>query len=253
MPATSPDLRLGLLGPLRLTLDGSVTPVPAPKHRAVLAVLAVNMGHAVTAERIIEELWQGAAPVFARKTLQGYVWRIRHLVGDHLLTRGGGYELRAGIGETDAARFEGLVAEGRRALRAGDHARARGRLASALRLWRGPALADVPAGPVIFAYAGRLEETRLLALEAAAEADIALGRAAEAVPLLRELTIAHPLRESAHALLMLSLYRCGRQSEALAVYGALRETLVREQGLQPGRAVADLHRRILQADPDLDT
>ncbi|MCC5575798.1 AfsR/SARP family transcriptional regulator [Microtetraspora sp. AC03309] len=252
MLATSPELRLGLLGPLRLTLDGNVTPVPAPKHRAVLAILAINMGRPIPAERIIEELWQGAQPAFARKTLQGYVWRIRHLVGGHLVTRGSGYELRAVPGETDATCFEGLVAEGRRASRMGEHARARGRLASALRLWRGPALADVPASPMILAHAGRLEETRLLALEAEAEADLALGRQAEVVPRLRELIIAHPLRESLHALLMLSLYRCSRQSEALAVYSSLRETLIREQGLQPGRAVSELHRRILQADPELD-
>ncbi|GAA4220484.1 DNA-binding SARP family transcriptional activator [Streptosporangium album] len=244
--------RFGLLGPLQvLRGDGEIL-VPAPKHRAVLAILAINAGRPVSVERIIEELWQGVEPKFARKTLQGYVWRLRRVIGGDLLTRGGCYELRGAPQETDAARFERLLADGRGALLARDPARAHRRLGAALALWRGPALADVPASPMISAYADRLEEARLMACEAALEADVELGRHAEVIPALREFTAAHPLREFSQALLMLALYRSGRQCEALTVYGRLRALLIAEQGLEPGMAVRRLHQRILTADPGLD-
>ncbi|MFI7632791.1 BTAD domain-containing putative transcriptional regulator [Nonomuraea sp. NPDC049400] len=252
MLPTSRGPQVGLLGPVQVVRGDGVVPVPAPKHRVVLAILAINSGRPVPADRIIEELWQGSEPKFARKTLQGYIWRLRRVLGEDLLTRGGGYELRGTPQGTDAARFERLLAEGQRALRTREPALARGRLDAALALWRGPALADVPAGPMIRAHADRLEEARLLAVEAMLEADVELGRQAATIPVLRELTAAHPLRESLHALLMLALYRSGRQVEALSVYAGLRATLISEQGLEPGRAVRELHRRILAADPALD-
>ncbi|MEV4113082.1 AfsR/SARP family transcriptional regulator [Nonomuraea sp. NPDC049695] len=253
MLPTSRAPQIDLLGPLQVVHGDGVVPIPAPKHRAVLAVLAINSGRPVLADRIIEELWQGSEPKFARKTLQGYVWRLRHVLGEDLLTRGGCYELRGTPRETDAARFERLLADGQLALRTRDPALARRRLEAALALWRGPALADVPSGPMVRAHADRLEEARLLAVEAVLEADVELGRQATVIPALRELTAAHPLRESLHALLMLALYRSGRQAEALSAYAGLRATLIGEQGLEPGRAVRELHRRILAADPALDT
>ncbi|NUW39381.1 AfsR/SARP family transcriptional regulator [Nonomuraea rhodomycinica] len=244
-------VRLGLLGPLQVVRGDGPVAITAPKHRAVLAILAINAGRPVSAERLTEELWQGSEPAFARKTVQGYVWRLRKVVGDVLRTRAGSYELDGDAPESDAARFERLLADGRHALHERRPERARASLEAALALWRGPALADVPATPVVRAHADRLEEARLLALEAVLEADIELGATAAALPRLRELTRVHPLRESLHALLMLGLYRSGRQAEALAVYGALRATLVAEHGLEPTPAVRDLHRRILAADPAL--
>ncbi|MGW0195122.1 AfsR/SARP family transcriptional regulator [Nonomuraea sp. NPDC003201] len=230
-----------------------VISIPAPKHRAVLAVLAINFGRPVPADRIIEELWQGSEPKFARKTLQGYIWRLRRVLGEYLITQGGGYELRETPHATDAARFERLLADGQTALRAHDPELAHKRLGAALSLWRGPALVDVPAGPLVQAHANRLEEARLLAVQATLEADVELGRQTVVIPVLRELTAAHPLREPLHALLMLALYRSGRQVEALSVYAGLRATLINELGLEPGRAVQELHRRILAADPALDS
>ncbi|MEO3867326.1 AfsR/SARP family transcriptional regulator [Nonomuraea sp. B12E4] len=251
MPFTSPGFRFGLLGPLQVMHGNSLVPITAPKHRVVLTILAINVGRPVSADRIIEELWQGLEPVYARKTLQGYVWRLRRVLGQHLRTRAGSYELYD-VWETDAARFERMLLDSRQAMEARHPTLARFRLAAALALWRGPALTDVPTSPMIQAHADRLEEARLLAVEARLQADIELGRHAEVVLELRELTVAHPLREALHALLMLALYRSGRQADALSAYGRLRMTLVREHGLEPGRSVRELHRCILAADPTLD-
>ncbi|MEV0144864.1 MULTISPECIES: AfsR/SARP family transcriptional regulator [unclassified Nonomuraea] len=252
MPPTSQGVRLGLLGPLQVLRGDGAVAVTAPKHRAVLAILAINAGRPVSADRIAEELWQGSEPKFARKTLQGYVWRLRRLLGDDLRTRQGSYELSVTSEETDAARFERLLEDGRRAVRDRQLTQARARLEAALTLWRGPALADVPATPMVRAHAGRLEEARLMAVEAVLRTDVDLGRPAAAIPELRELTLTYPAREPLHALLMLALYRAGRPAEALSAYGVLRATLIADHGLEPGRPVQELHRRILAADPDLD-
>lgn len=244
--------RLGLLGPLQLHRCGAEIAVPAAKHRALLAILAINANRPVQVDRIIGELWQAEEPKSARKTLQGYVWRLRGLLGKCALrTTGSGYELLSETGSIDAVRFEALAEEGLAALRYGDAEQAGRLLRQALALWRGPALADVPAAPSVFAYVSRLEEARLMATEGLVEADLALGRHAEAVPVLRELVAEHPLREGLRAQLMLALLRSGRQAEALGVFAELRELLIEDQGLDPGRAVAELHRRILAGDATL--
>ncbi|MBT2232157.1 AfsR/SARP family transcriptional regulator [Nonomuraea sp. NEAU-A123] len=252
MPLTFRGARLSLLGPLQVVRGDGVVPITAPKHRAVLAILAINAGRPVSADRIIEELWQGSEPKFARKTLQGYVWRLRRVLGEDLRTRGGFYELGGPALETDATRFQGLLAEAQQAIRARQLEPARGLLGAALDLWRGPALADVPASPMIQAHADRLEEARLLAVEVRLKADVELGHQATVIPELRELTATHPLHEPLHALLMLALYRSGRQAEALSVYTGLRAALISEQGLEPGMTVRELHQRILTTDPALD-
>ncbi|WP_354642267.1 AfsR/SARP family transcriptional regulator [Kitasatospora camelliae] len=248
MPVTSLDL----LGPLRLRSAGTPVAVPAPKHRALLAILAINANRPVGVDRIISELWQADEPQSARKTLQGYVWRLRGLIGKSALsTTGDGYELHSAADAIDAVRFQRLTDAGRTALRAGDAETAARQLREALGLWRGPALADVPAAPTVYAYASRLEEGRLTAAEWLVDAELGLGRHAEVVPELRELVARHPLREGLRAQLMLALFRCGRQAEALALFGELRDLLVEDQGLDPGRAVTELHRRMLAGDPTL--
>ncbi|GAA1157034.1 DNA-binding SARP family transcriptional activator [Kitasatospora gansuensis] len=244
--------RLGLLGPLQLHCGGTEIALPAAKHRALLALLAINANRPVQVDRIIAELWQADEPESARKTLQGYVWRLRGLLGKRAVrTTGSGYELLAEAGSVDATRFETLAEAGRAALRTGDAGEAVRLLRGALELWRGPALADVPLGPGVFAYVSRLEEARLMAVEGLIDAELALGRHAEVVPALRELVAEHPLRERLRAQLMLALLRGGRQAEALAAYGDLRERLIEDQGLDPGRAVTELHRRILAGDAAL--
>ncbi|GAA4863965.1 AfsR/SARP family transcriptional regulator [Kitasatospora terrestris] len=245
--------RLGLLGPLRLCRQGTEIAVPAPKHRALLALLAINANRPVQVDRIIGELWQDREPKTARKTLQGYVWRLRTLLGPGALhTTGNGYELRAAADAIDAVRFGMLAERGRAELLAGRPEQAARLLRPALGLWRGPALADVPVAPGAYAYASRLEEERLTATEWLIEAELALGRHAEAVPVLRELVVGQPLREGLRAQLMLALFRSGRQAEALAEYGELRALLREEQGLDPGRAVSELQARILAGDAGLE-
>ncbi|BFV57383.1 hypothetical protein KCMC57_up24870 [Kitasatospora sp. CMC57] len=243
---------IGLLGPLRLHCGGAEIALPAAKHRALLALLAINANRPVQVDRIIAELWQGHEPESARKTLQGYVWRLRGLLGRQAVrTVGSGYELLTEAGAVDATRFEALAAAGRAALRTGEAGEAARLLRGALELWRGPALADVALGPCVFAYVSRLEEARMMAAEGLVDAELALGRHAEVLPGLRELVAEHPLRERLRAQLMLALLRGGRQTEALAAYGELRERLIQDQGLDPGLAVTELHRRILAGDAAL--
>ncbi len=227
--------------------------VGGPKLRALLAVLVLHRGEVVSSDRLIDALWGERATETAAKTVHVYVSNLRKALGDGLVvTRGGGYALEADRCEVDVDRFEALVAEGRRALRLGDGRAAGQRLREALALWRGPPLAD-------FAYEGfaqgtiaRLEEERLEALEDRIDADLAVGEQAGLVGELEGLVAEHPLRERLQGQLMLALYRCGRQADALERYRKARGSLVAELGLEPGRRLHELERAILAHDPGLD-
>ena len=189
----------------------------------------------------------------AAKTVQVYVSNLRKALGDGVVvTRGHGYALETDGCAVDVERFEALVAEGRRALGSGDGRAAGERLREALALWRGPPLAD-------FAYEGfaqgaiaRLEEERLEALEDRVDADLAIGEQAGLVGELEGLVGEHPSRERLQGQLMLALYRCGRQADALKRYRTARGSLVTELGLEPGRGLQELERAILAQDPALD-
>jgi predicted ATPase/DNA-binding SARP family transcriptional activator len=172
------------------------------------------------------------------------------LGAEWVVTRGDGYLLR-GV-ELDAACFERLLARGREALAAERMPDAAGLFGEALGLWRGPLLADVVLGEWLAAEAARLEELRLVAVEERLAADLALGRHAEVVGELRGLVSEQRLRERCWALLMLALYRCGRQAEALAAYRQARELLVGELGIEPGSELRALERKVLEQDPSLD-
>ncbi len=126
------------------------------------------------------------------------------------------------------------------------------RLREALALWRGPPLAEFAYEPWAQAEIGRLEELRLSALQDRIDADLALGRDGELVGELERLVSEHPLSERLRGQLMLALYRSGRQAEALAAYRAARETLVETLGIEPGAALRQLERAILDQDPALD-
>ncbi len=171
---------------------------------------------------------------------------------DRLATRPPGYLLRVAPGESDALRFEQLMAEGDATLAAGDADTAARRLDEALGLWRGPALAGVAVAADVRAEASRLEEARLAAQESRAEALLACGRHRELIAELEALTAAHPLRERLWYRRMLALYRAGRQADALRGYRELRAILVGELGIEPGPELRGLHARILRQDPGLD-
>ena len=245
-----PEFRV--LGPLEADVDGRPVELGGPKQRALLARLLLQPNTVVPAARLVDELWADEPPASAANLVQGYVSGLRKVLGRAALeTRGAGYAVRVDPGALDLGRFEAQLHAGSRALEAGQAAEAADTLARALAEWRGPALADLADERVVAAAAGRLEELRVLALERRVEADLELGRAAMLVAELEQLVAEHPLRERPRALLMLALYRTGRQAEALDAYRAARETLVGELGLEPGAALADLQAAILRQDPEL--
>jgi DNA-binding SARP family transcriptional activator/DNA-binding beta-propeller fold protein YncE len=245
-------LRFKILGPLEVHEDGRVVPVRAGKLAALLTVLLLRRNEVVPADRLIEELWSGDAPATAPKTLQLYVSQLRKLLpAETLATRAAGYVLNVGPDEVDADEFEELLARGREALEAGEPERAAVTLRRALALWRGAPLADFTYDEFARGEIERLEELRLEALEERIDADLARGRHANVVGELEALVREHPLRERLCAQLMLALYRCGRQADALAVFRDARRRLQDQLGIDPGPELRKLEGAILRQDEGL--
>ncbi|KOY55939.1 AfsR/SARP family transcriptional regulator [Streptomyces sp. XY332] len=233
------------------------------KQRALLGALVVKAGHNVSVQRLIDELWGEHPPANAENALQLHVARLRRLlsgvqsrsVEQHaqhpwIVTTSRGYTLQLAPVETDAARFQHLTDEARRIL-PGDPEQAGELLRRALSLWRGPALEGSVLGDICAGKAAQLEEHRLTALEMMYDAYLRTGRHGEITGELVELTTDHPVRERFYDLLMVALYRCGRQAEALRVYERARNRLVRELGVEPGPALRGLMEAILHHDPAL--
>ena len=243
-----------ILGPLEVARDGQSLRLGGAQQRALLAVLLMHRGEVLSTDRLIEELWAGRPPVTAAKTVQGYVSQLRRVLGEAaIVTRGHGYLLDVSSDEVDVARFVSLVSEGQTALAEGDAAAAQQRLQQALALWRGEPLADFAYDSFAQAEIARLQESRLAALEARIDADLALGEDSGLVAELEALVHQHPLRERLTAQLMLALYRSGRQAEALECYRGARSRLLEELGLDPGRELQELEAAILAHDPRLDS
>jgi DNA-binding SARP family transcriptional activator/ABC-type oligopeptide transport system substrate-binding subunit/streptogramin lyase len=238
-----------ILGPLEVENDGRAIPLAGPKQRAVLALLLLARGRPVSTDRLIGEIWAGAPPETALKSVQVYVSQLRKaLGGGRLVTRERGYELAVAPGELDADRFEELV----RSASGAAPAVAAERLREALALYRGEPLADLGLEPWAQPEIARLTERRLTALETRIDADLALSRHRELVPELESLVEWHPFREHLLGQLVLALYRSGRQAAALEAYRRGSARLRGELGLEPGRPLQDLEQRILQQDPALD-
>ena len=241
-----------ILGPVEVWTGEGWSSIGAAKQRSVLATLLLRPGEPVSLDVLIDEVWPDKAPARAANLVSVYVHHLRKLIGDGegrvLVTRAPGYQVVLGPGELDADRFAALVADGRQALASGAAERAAGLLSEAIELWRGRALADVPATSQVAAEADRLEESRIEALELRAEASLARGRHAEVVPEVRRLLADHPLRERLWALLMRGLYGAGRQAEALEVYERARNTIADELGVDPGADLQQLYQQILNAD-----
>src|SRR4051794_20298035 len=248
------DVRI--LGPLDVRVDGRAKAIGGPRPRAVLAVLALQAGRAVSAERLAAALWGEDAPPEAGKTVQGHVSRVRKALGDPsgalLATTPAGYRLVLGPEGLDAARFERAVTAARDVLTAGDADRAASMLRAALALWRGAPLEEFGWAPFAPAEIRRLEELRLAAVELRVEADLAAGRHSELIPELQRLTTDHPSRERLHGQLMVALYHSGRQAEALDAYRHARGVLVEQFGIEPGSGLREVHQAILVHDPVLD-
>jgi DNA-binding SARP family transcriptional activator len=250
-------MRFGVLGRLAAwTRDDRPIKIPGVKVRKLLAVLLVNDGRAVPADRLIDHLWGDRLPADPAAALSVKVSQLRRVLEDAEPGSRGlvgspppGYWLSIGSGDLDVHRFQTLVDKSHQT---DDAQQKEALLAAALDLWRGPALADFAddrfAGPMIT----RLEEQRLVAVEDLAQVRLDLGRHAAVVADLTDLLAEYPLRERPRALHMLALYRAGRQAEALSSYQTFRVELADELGLDPGAELVDLHQAILAQAPSLD-
>ena len=246
------SITLGVLGPVAAWDDaGDAVALKGPRHRAVLARLIVARRHVVPVARLVDDLW-AEPPAGAVGAVRTFVAALRRALEPDrpprtpsrlLVTEGPGYALRADHDAVDAWRFEHAVATS-----PPDEAR----LTEALGWWRGPALAEFADEPWARAERSRLTELRLQAVERRAEARLALGRAADAVPDLDAHVAEHPWREDAWRLLALAQYRTGRQGDALAVLRRARTLLVEHLGVDPGPPLRRLEADILAQDPRLD-
>ncbi len=241
-----------LFGEFEVVKGGVAVPVRGAKQRGLLALLALNRGNPVSADRLIDQIWGDGQTAKPANALQAQIVQLRRTLGaSAIITSESGYALDISAADLDAARFEDLVAEGRRLSAEGELALASAVLGDALRLRRGEPLAE-------FAYAGfadaeraHLNELALVATEYRVEADLRLGHHNELVGELEGLCREHSLRERLWELLMLALYRAGRQAEALRAFTEIRDRLVDELGIDPGSSLRNLEARILDHDPSL--
>ncbi|MGH3159257.1 MAG: BTAD domain-containing putative transcriptional regulator, partial [Streptosporangiaceae bacterium] len=225
------------------------------KLRAILAVLLARAGQVVPAGVLAELVWDGVPPEGAASTLRSHVMRLRRVLGPRagarLVTRYPGYLIQAGSAEVDLLRFSALGRNCGVAACAGAWEQVAGLAGQALGLWRGEPLADIASPALVRMEVPHLERLRLQLLEWDAEAGLQLGRHRELVPGLQELVSVHRLHERFYALLMLALYRSGRQADALMAYLAARHVLAEELGADPGPALQALHQQMLTGDPAL--
>lgn len=258
-------MQFRLLGPLEVEPaggpPGSLVDLGGHRQRAVLAYLLLHANKVVSTSQMLSALWaDDEAPMTARKILQNAVWKLRGVLsrpprgeqGPELLTRAPGYLLRVPQQRVDLLDYEQRVVTGRAALAAGEVEPARRSLGEALALWRGPVLSDLAEEGICWPELTALQNRRLDVMEDHFEAALACGRHQLVLPDLESLVAAEPLRERASGQLMVALYRCGRQAEALAVFGRVRTALVEGLGLEPGRELHRLQQAILTQDPTLE-
>jgi predicted ATPase/DNA-binding SARP family transcriptional activator len=248
-------MRVGLLGGLVVSDDdGRDVVVAGAKLRGLLAVLALHVGRAVPADQLVDALWGEDPPAAVRNGLQGLVSKLRRSLGsvDLVAMRNGGYALELPADAVDVHRYEQLVAEAHAAGRSGDLHRAASLLSEADRLWRGAALADFAYEDFATAAVTRLSELRLASIEERVDVELQLGRHQSVIVELEALVAAHPLRERLRGLLMIALYRAGRQADALRTFQEGRRILGDELGLEPGPELRRLEALVLAQDPSLE-
>ncbi|MBL1102644.1 BTAD domain-containing putative transcriptional regulator [Streptomyces coffeae] len=258
MDGSESGMKFRVLGPLAvLDRDGPVR-LSGIKQRAALGYLLLHPNDVVATSTLLAALWTGRPPPTARKMLQNAISGLRGLLpgggsarGPMLLTHAPGYLLRVHTDDLDLTAYEAMVKAGRAQLAAGSWPAGAKHLRAALDLWRGPVLADLTAAGTDWPELTAIQQARLTAQEDAVEADLACGRHHEVVRELQTLVETEPLRERLCAVLMLSLYRCGRQVDALEVYRRTRTELAEQLGLEPGRGLRDMERAILEHDPVL--
>jgi DNA-binding SARP family transcriptional activator len=241
-------MRIRLLGPVELLgSDGHVAGISAAKRRTVLATLALELNKVVSADRLMNVAWEDNPPPSARAALQGHIAQLRKVLGDgvELVTRAPGYQLLADRSLVDVTYFDDLVAQARTAPDGVELLR------SALALWRGPVLADVPAARLREQAAAWLDEARLTAVQDLSERLLQLGRANEVIAELRDAVERNPTREPLVELLMRALFETGRQAEALRLFHDTRATLVDELGVDPGGNLQQTYQLALAGNDDI--
>src|SRR5215469_3738021 len=236
----------GVLGELEVVRGGVPVPVPGPRRRAILAVLLVRAGRAVSADALADAVWGDDPPADPRAALHTVLSRLRGTLGDGVLRAGpAGYLLDPGPGGLDSRRFEDLRGRAAR-LRTAEPPAAAALLDEALALWRGPAYEEFADRNFARPEAARLDELRLTAVEDRADLAIELGQAEAALTATEALVAEHPLRERARGLLMTALYHAGQPTVALERYRQYRAFLAAELGVEPAPALRDLHQRMLR-------
>jgi predicted ATPase/DNA-binding SARP family transcriptional activator len=240
-----------VLGPVEVAGTGRTVRL-GRRERGLLAALVLSAGKTVSSDRLVDALWGERPPRTAGKTLQTYVLRLRKALGGSVIeTQAPGYRLFTPVDAIDAHRFEELIRFARTAAVNGAPARAATSLRDALHLWRGNPFEELAGWPAAEAEAARLGELRRVAAEELADAELACGRHAEYVAELESMVAAEPLRERRWAMLMLALYRCGRQADALRAYQRARTTLVEELGIEPGPELRALEQAVVAQDASL--
>lgn len=246
-------MRYSVLGPLEVTDEVDAVTIGGPKPKSLLIALLARANRLVSVDEIIEVLWGDGKPESASGTVRAYVSRLRRVLGASALpSRSSGYLLRVGLDDLDAAVFESMVDRARVDVAEQDHGSALERLTAALSLWRGHAYQERTFDTLADAEALRLESVRTRVIEERIETFLALGRHSEAIPDLEAALLEHPLREKLWQMLMLALYRSGRQVDALRAYRRAEEHLREEAGLLPGAALQQLEGLILERSPTLD-
>jgi len=250
---TAEAVRVRLLGPVDVTVGGAVRPLSGLRRKTALAVMALHPGEVVSADRLVDIVWGERPPATSAKALQNNMSHLRGVLGDtgRIVASARGYLLDLPPESIDVGRAESLIRHGG----AADQAETAVRLRSALDLWRGRSLSDVSdesGAGWLGEQAVRLENLRMDAAQSLLDARLALGEHAQLLPQLEHLIEQHPFRENLYRQLMLALYRCGRQADALAAYRRLRVTLSQELGIDPGPAVRELEAAILRQDASLD-
>ncbi|MGK3199770.1 BTAD domain-containing putative transcriptional regulator [Amycolatopsis sp. MEPSY49] len=246
-------MRFGVLGAVAAWgEDGAQVAVGGPRSRTLLALLALEAGRFVPAERLIDGMYGEYPPDGAANALQSQVSRLRTALKDLAPVEftAAGYRLVVEPDEVDVHVFERLAREGRLLLRNGEHARAATVLGEATALWRGAAFTDVADAPFAAAQAARLDELRADAADDHVEARLALGRAEDVLAELRETVAAQPLRERPRAQLVRALTAAGRPADALAAFEDARRTLADELGADPGPDLAEAHLAVLRGETE---
>ncbi|MFI9382383.1 BTAD domain-containing putative transcriptional regulator [Kutzneria sp. NPDC052558] len=255
----TPELRAKLLGPVRLWAGTREVTLGSPLPRAVIAMLAMRTSTVVSREELIDGVWGENPPATVEGSLYTYVSSLRKALEPDrgrrdssglLASEGAGYRLQLAPDNLDVVRFDRLRQRSENQLAGGDPAGALRSVDEALSLWQGEALSGV-TGPYALAQRSRLAELRVVARELRSEAALATGQHTTAVADIAALVHEYPIRERPRSLLMLALYRCGRQAEALAAFRDARQVLIDELGVEPGRELQELHERILANDPSL--